>query len=133
MQIYRWQNPNFISVKPYLKLAGDAKPEQFCNKDSSEIGTVRIAKIDLLPLDTLTPDPTIYTVDIPDYSVELEISIGNDTLSFRRISPLVYIAQTDLIEVPDFGRKRWSSHSVFPLTAMTRCAFLRRHKRCSTG
>jgi hypothetical protein len=125
MRVYRWDNPNFISTKPYLKRASAAQPEVYCDKEAPLIGTVRITKINRLPLDALESDPSAYDVAIPDYSVELEFTLPTETLLFRRTHSLPYLAQPDLIQVPDgSGRERLVISQRFPLHSLDKIRIL---------
>ncbi len=103
LQIYRWVNPNFQSAEPYLKPPDQAVPEDYCNQDTAEIGTISITK---QTLDNgFEASAVVYENNLPDYTVELEISIGSETLLLRRTYAQPYLPQPDLIAAPLVSRQ----------------------------
>jgi len=105
-------------------MPADAAPEDYCNKTSAQIGTVRITRINRLLVDTYSPESPVYEMQVPDYSVELEISIGADTILLRRVSPMPYLAQPDLIQAPGNGRERLVIAQRFPLHSLDKVRIL---------
>ncbi|WP_343422677.1 OmpA family protein [Candidatus Flexifilum breve] len=116
MNVFRWENTNFQSVQPYLKLPGDTTSEDYCNYSlSAQRGTLEIKKIPLLPLDEIVPNTDVYDTSLPDYSVQLEITLGSETLIMKRVHALPYLPQPDLIAAPLNARDSLVIAQRFPL------------------
>ena len=115
MQLYYWDVPNLLSEDPYLKLPGDAEKEDYCKHEVIP-GEVQITKTSPSEFDSLIPDEDNYFYETPEYGVEMVVDFGDDYIvHFRRVSPLPYLAQPDLIRSPLTKRKDLVLMQRFPL------------------
>ncbi len=116
MNVFRWENTNFQSVKPYLKLPDKTTSEAYYDYSlSAQRGTVKITKIPLLPLDEIMPNTDVYDTFLPEHSVQLEVTIGSETIVLRRVNALPYLPQPDLIAAPLSARDSLVIAQRFPL------------------